>query len=119
MSVALVDQGETVPKRGTTSSNSPCGSPRLHGRPIAQQRLEHTRFSAGELGFDVDEMDEPGLDARDVTDAFAQCSQDFFETKIRERGSAAECKHVGWAAAGQQGRQMIPERAASNQLGAT
>ncbi len=93
MSVALLDHGDTVPNRGTTSSDSPRGLSALGSRAVAQQRLEDVGFVAGQFAFDVDEVQEPGIEGLDRADACAKGGIELFEPEIRERRGAAEYEH--------------------------
>ena len=70
MSVAFDDQGDTVPRRGTTSSAPPerdrgaPGAVRRRPRPVVKQALQHVDLVRRQLALDVDEVIERGVQRR-------------------------------------------------------
>ena len=72
MSVALLDHGEMVPKRGTTMiSAAPSARACTRGvaRPIGQQPFEQCAFARVEIALEIDEVNEARADGADARDA--------------------------------------------------
>ncbi len=89
MSVALDDQGEIVPSRGTTSSSSPASPPPGASSgascgPYSRRRTS-TACSAGVSSpFDLGKVDELGLQPRDLRHPGADPLEETLEPEGRE-----------------------------------
>ena len=93
MSVALLDQGDTVPERGRASSIAPAGSVAGASRPVAQQRAEHRALRGVERPGDVDKMQESRVDSSNSKAPSAERVLELGEPECGMRRRAGDCQH--------------------------
>ena len=93
MSVALDDQGEMVPGRGTTSTSRTLWLVPREARAVAQQALKDDAFPFAQIAVQVGEMQMLRVGPDGPTKVLAEPRLQLAQTEIRERGVAAKDKH--------------------------
>ena len=95
MSVALVDQGEMVPGRGTTRMSRPESAADSGPWLDAQQLVEPRGVLVRERAVQLREMDEIRAEPNRLPQGLGEPALELAQAEIGERGVAAEYEHGG------------------------